>query len=388
MSRVRIPPLSIALTCLILVAILAPVLVSMAGRSGDFVMHIRYALLWEQDGFWGKPLPHFLYQSLLVFFHNRFSGANSFAFASSFITLAANLAFGITLYILLYRALTSFRPRLRVIIALVLTIILTLVAPVTLLTWGRQNLYLGYIGIESFHNPTIILLKPLTLWLFLFALRVFQTQTSVRMVLSCATIAALSAITKPNYAICLLPALALYTLYTLYRKQPLDWRLLLVGIVTPTVTVIAWQWFFYRYQGIGGFAIAPFQVMSFYSPDLLLPKFVLSILFPLCVLIFYFKAAIGDLALRLSWLAFLFGVIYVYFFVETRAWQDGNFGWSGEITLLILFISTTLLLIRQYLADRGWTPKLIVCALALGLHFISGVIFYAIHLGNAWNSWY
>jgi hypothetical protein len=385
MSRVRIPSLSIALTCLILVAILAPVMVSMAGRSGDFVMHIRYAQLWEQDGLWGKPLPHFLYQSLLVFFHNRFAGANSFAFASSFVTLVANLAFGITLYILLYRALTGFRPPRRIIIALAFTVILTLVAPVTLLTWSRQNLYLGYIGIESFHNPTIILLKPLTLWLFLFALRVFQTKTTVWLVMLCAAIAALSAITKPNYAICLLPALALYTLY---RKQPIDWRLLIVGIVAPTVTVIAWQWFFYRYQGIGGFEIAPFQVMSFYSPELLLPKFFLSILFPLCVLIFYFKTAIHDLPLRLSWLSFLFGIIYVYFFVETRAWQDGNFGWSGEITLLILFISTTLFLIRQYFADRRWTPKLIVCALALGLHFISGVIFYAIHLGNAWNSWY
>jgi hypothetical protein len=296
---------------------------------------------------------------------------------------------GVTLFVLLYRLFASFSPRKRLLSAMLFTLILMLVAPINLLTLNAHNLYFGYIAPHSYHNPTIILLLPLAFGVFLFALRVFNDKpVSVPWVLVCAGIAALSTIAKPNYAICLLPALALCTLYALVRKQPIDWRLLLVGIVIPTVEVIIWQFFYYRYQGVGGFAFAPFQVMEAFSPGTLLPKLILSILFPALVLILYFKDATRDLAMRLSWLAFLFGAFYTYFLIDSVVWAAGNFGWSGEVTLLILFITSTFFVIRQYQSTRQWTPRLGICAAALVLHLVSGSIFYLPHLTSAWNTWY
>lgn len=385
--RVRVPPLSIALIAIILIAIFAPETVSMVGRGGDFIMHVRYAMLWESDGLWGKPLPHFLYQWLLIF-ANRFTGHN-YPFSAALINLVTYLAVGLTLYVIFYRLMAEFSPRKRLVASMALTVVLLLVAPVNLLTLSNQNLYNGYIGVLSYHSPTMNLMRPLALWLFLFAIQVFrEKRTSVPLVLLCASIAALSCLTKPNYAICILPALALMTLYALYRKHPIDWRLLIVGIVVPITEVIIWQWFFYRGQGIGGFSFAPLQIMNYYSPTGLLPKFILSLLFPLSVLILYFQAAIRDVSLRLCWIALAFGVFYLYFLIETRAWQDGNFRWGGEITLFMLFIASVIFLIRQYKANRQWTRALTICSIMLGLHLISGIAFYVPHLSDAWNSWY
>jgi hypothetical protein len=385
--RVRVPPLSIALISIILIAIFAPVTVSLVFRGGDYLTHVRYAILWESDGLWGKPLPHFLYQSLLIF-ANTFTGHN-YPFSASLINMISYLSLGITLYVMLYQCVAEFSPHKRLVTAIGLTLVLILVAPINLLTWNSQKLYYGYIAIQSYHSPTMILLRPMALWLFLFAVRVFRDKpTSVPLVLLCTAIAALSTLTKPNYAICILPALALLTLYALYRKQPVDWRLLIVGIVVPITEVIIWQWFFYRGQGIGGFSFAPLQLMNYYSPTGLLPKFILSLLFPLTVLIFYFQAVIRDISLRLCWIAFAFGAFYMYFLIENRAWQDGNFGWGGEITLFMLFIASVIFLIRQYKANRQWTRSLMVCSSVLALHLISGIAFYIPNLSDAWNTWY
>lgn len=390
MTSVRVPPLSIALLAIVITAIFAPVTVSMVGNGGDYLLHMHYAQLWEQDGMWGKPVPHFLYQSLLLFFKGLLPG-RSLVLAAAVVNMFSYMAVGITLFILLYRLLGDFRPRRRLVGASVFTAILMLVEPITLFTLHSQNMYFGYIAVQSYHSPTVILLRPLALWLFLFAVRVFrEPKASVPLVLLCALVAMLVSITKPNYGIAILPALALVTLYALYRRKPVDWRLLLVGIVIPISEVIIWQYFFYRNQGIGGFNIAPFQVMGFYSPapGSLPLKFALSIVFPVCVLALYFKTAIQDTALRLAWIAFLFGIFYVYFMVDSLVWQAGNFLWSGEITLLILFIASAFFLLRQYMATRTWTPRLLICAGALSLHLVSGILFYIPHLTSAWNSSY
>lgn len=390
MARVRVPPLSIALMSIILTAIFAPASASMVGRGGDYVLHMRYAQLWEQNGLWGKPLPHFLYQSLLIFFKGLLPGQN-FPLAAAVINTFSYLALGLTLYILFYRLLSNFSPKKRLMTTTVLTVILMLVAPITLLTWAAQNQYFGYIAVQSYHSPTMNLLRPLALWLSLFAVQVFRDKsTSVPLVLLCAAIAMLLSITKPNYGIAILPALALLTLVALFRKKPIDWRLLLVGIVVPIVTVIIWQYFFYRSQGIGGFSIAPFQVMNFFSPipGSLLPKFLLSSAFPLCVLLLYFKTATQDIALRLAWVAFMFGVFYTYFLMDTLVWQAGNFIWSGEITLFLLFVTSAFFVVRQYMAARKWTWQLTVCAIILALHLMSGIAFYHSHFSDNWNSWY
>jgi hypothetical protein len=389
MTRTRIPAWSIGLMSVILIGLFAPVIVTMITAGNDYRAHIRFALIWEQTGFVNTPLPHFLYQLLLILLH-RLLPAADIALVASLLSIICYLCLGLTLYVLLCHLLSSVWPRRNWLLPTIITAVLMLVAPVNILTWNSNNLYQGYVALHSYHNPTIVLLKPLALASFLFALKVFDSQrASLRMVFASGIITGLSVIAKPSYAICLLPALGLLTAYSLYRKRTVDWALLL-SIALPILEVLAWQLLYYRASGAGGFVFAPLQIMSFYSPDGLLPRFFLSLLFPAAVLLLYFKAASSDVSLQLAWLTFAFGALCTYFLAETREWRDGNFIWSGQITLLILFIASALFLLRQnasLLAVRRFTWKFNVCTVILALHFVSGVAFYLPHLGSEWRSW-
>jgi hypothetical protein len=308
--------------------------------------------------------------------------------------VAFYLLFGLIVYVLVAPLFRSLPPRRRAVASILTPLALMVITPINLLTLSQQNLYWGYIRMNSYHNPPMILMKPFALLLFLFGVRVFRgEQTSIPMVLLSSTIAFLCAIAKPSYAICLLPALALITLFALIRKQAIDWRLLLVGIVVPLTVVLFWQNRYHAAAGMGGFVFAPFQVMDYYSDNLLL-KFLLSILFPAFIVALYFKDAVRDKSLQLAWGTFLIGAFYTYFLSETEGWtvnwRDANFTWSAEIGLLILVIASTIFFVRQNrtsLLDHRWTWKAALCALLFMLHLISGIALYLSTLGPNWRAW-
>jgi hypothetical protein len=128
---------------------------------------------------------------------------------------------------------------------------------------------------------------------------------------------------------------------------------------------------------------APLKSVSIYEASRLwlLIKFMLSILFPMFVYVLYRRQAIRDTALNLGWLVFLAGAGQMYLFAESGdRLKDGNFWWSAEIGLFMLFIVSTLFWIRHFRDQprwRGW-----VCLGIFALHLISGLIFYAIKLNE------
>src|SRR5207248_602892 len=138
-----------------------------------------------------------------------------------------------------------------------------------------------------------------------------------------------------------------------------------------------------------GIIFAPLKVYSLYS-SWLLPKFILSILFPLTVYLLYFRRATQDFALNLSWLIFLIGSFYAYFLAESGPRFDaGNFGWGAQIALFILFVWSVKFLIRQEIATRGEcvgatkrSKRCVTCIMAFGLHLVSGFGWYVVYLST------
>jgi hypothetical protein len=149
---------------------------------------------------------------------------------------------------------------------------------------------------------------------------------------------------------------------------------LFFGIGLPSVLLLIWQFLVtYFANEEGSILFLPLGVMSSYSNNLIL-KLILSTLFPLLILIIYYRQVKVDDRMILGWLLFGFGLFFTYFFAEggSRS-MDGNFGWSGEISLSLLFIISTLF----YLGlprKQPWVDFLVQASWVL--HVVFGVVYY------------
>lgn len=273
-------------------------------------------------------------------------------------------------------------------LAIALTLGLMIIMPASLFTAEPpRRLYFGYIPLAPHHNPTTLALKPLALLVTVIAIRAFtQPGTNRRwMVPAALIVTALSIWAKPNHAIALLPAIGLFGLYhRFYQRKPLDWWVL--GTLGVVAAMLLANQFLFTYERTDDYqsniVLAPLAFVTQYEPTSwrIGVKFLLSIVFPATVTALYWRNARKDIALQIGWLAFGVGAFYMYFLGETgpRA-NDGNFAWSGMITLFILFILTTRFLIQQLThrhahGIRVFDWRLYASVLVFGLHLISGYL--------------
>jgi hypothetical protein len=268
---------------------------------------------------------------------------------------------------------------------------LPFLAPVMALAPLDGRYYYGYIGLANYHNPTIQLLRPIALLVFILALQVFRRPRNPGwMIASAAILVILSALVKPNYLLCVLPAMAVLGLILLLRRQPLDIRMGLLGFALPAAVVLAAQWYVtYAMPGADNSHIIflPLVVERYFS-NYLPWKFLLSILFPLTVLLLTARQVVRDRSLQLAWLSFVFGALQLYLLAESGdRLYDANFRWSAQITLLILIVACVRFVTVRLAAENklGLWKKLIVYG-AYGLQLAGGVVYYiycliSIHYG-------
>lgn len=294
-----------------------------------------------------------------------------------------------------------------------LSLALMVLMPIDIFT--PDNLFVGYIGVNAYHNPTIVLLKPFAVILFWCAGQVFQNnmdatgrkRKSVPIWL-CAIVSVFCVLAKPSNAIALLPALIVIAGYRIMKRQALDWRLLFWGILFPAGYVLVFQ--MALFTSSTGFIFAPLAVIYSWvrinpdAPNGIIWKFLLSILFPLLVYVFYFKAAVKSVYLNLAWVVFGFGAAYMYLLAEGGSrLPDANFTWSAICALFILFIVSTAFFIQQIQVKRGrfgeafsaeqsqkarteyWrglipSARLTIVIVVFALHTLSGIYWYYIHI--------
>ena len=258
---------------------------------------------------------------------------------------------------------------------------LTLVAPVMVFVFWDKLFYLGYIGLATYHNPTIHLLQPVALLSFLLAVRVLTSFcNSWKVVLFSALLIIFSALIKPNYLLCILPALGLMVVIRLLWNKPVDWRLLIAGFLAPGTLILLVQLFLTYYlpgNDASSIIFDPLAVMRGYS-GYLLPKFFLSILFPMAVLIFNFRRVVRDNTLTLAWVGFLASVLQMYLLAESGSrFADGNFLWGAQIMSFILFVASARFLWRDRLTAGTfpkWKPA--VADIVYAAHFLAGTAYY------------
>jgi hypothetical protein len=360
------------------------------GVIGDYAAHIRYAQQFART--LKPPIGQFLFTAL-----NAAIGEllGNYEVAAVVIVTTAQLGLALVVYAWLTRRTTDGSgeqvPALGPLLGAGLSVAVLVAGPASiLLANGLGGNYLGYVAVTAYHSPTQLLLRPLAVLLFLAVTALLMGQSPRvprRMaVTGFATLTFATTFAKPSYTICVVPAVVLVLVVQRARRPSIDVRLLWWGFFIPAAVATSVTYLLTYVTGIhdvesGGVVLAPFDTYSHYSSQLLM-KFLLSAAFPIAVATAYRATARRDLGLMVAWVAFAFGAAATYFLAESGVRRyDGNFWWSGQITLFILYlVSFSHALgveLRRRRDDGRWVPGGAVAASALvfAFHVVSGITF-------------
>ena len=361
-----------------------------SGVIGDFAAHLRYARRLAHD--LDLPFGHFLFPLLAGVLGEALGSYRAAAIVIGSMAQGA-LAAAIVVW---------FRSRLATIgdvarwashgwAPAAATLMVLVAGPVSVaLADGLRGHYFGYVALSTYHNPTQLLLRPFAVLLFLAVVQVLGARSRNRppSIAFLGALVVLTTLAKPSYTVCVVPAALLMTWLDRGVNRDFDRRALLLGVVAPAVFAVAVTYVITFVTGAetlesasDGIVFAPFDVVSFYS-DQLLAKFALSLLFPIAVLGCYPGALSKDIALRLAWICFAIGAFAMYFLAESGARRyQANFFWSAQVTLFIVYAASMAHVLvaeaKRRDATGRWRPRIntAVCAGAFTLSIVSGLEF-------------
>jgi hypothetical protein len=322
------------------VLVLAPIVSRLAGTGRDYVGHRDLAAAFKNH--LTLSLPHFLLESLVVGVDILLPGDMERALIVVMLLAYAAIA-AIVVRVVLGRTSSAA-------VALALTVALLFPAAPAFLFPLDRHLYYGYLPANVFHNPPMVLLKPLAMLSFGYATAALWPKEGKkgRTWIACCLLTVACALAKPNYTICILPALAIVAAKRAAFRSQIDWKLLVFGFALPALAIHAFQyyWTFGDRQTLGvqpgsnHIVFAPLAVMRQYSSWLAV-KLLLSLLFPLSVLATNFHRVKENSALMLAWVLFVVGAGMMYLLAESGPRMiHGNMLWSAQIGIFILFVQS------------------------------------------------
>ncbi|GAB4574586.1 MAG: hypothetical protein Kow0077_21880 [Anaerolineae bacterium] len=392
-AQSRISPvwwLSVAILVLVVTVLYGIVLFNQVYlRPYDYPTHISWARQLFQGDFEFHPggvkigaayRPNFLFQALVSGIMSL-TGSDA-QLSGMAVGLLANLILALSLHALFYMDFARSERVISGFVAVALAVIVLLLGPVSFLTWHRANLYLGYIAPTVYHNPTLTLLRPLALLQFLCLVKGFDDVSTGRqplLVLVTALLTVVSVYAKPSYIICLLPAAGLAMVVQWLRKQPVDWLFIGAGIIVPGFVVLILQYqFTYIANTDNNVIFAPLLAARTMESVHILPKLILSFVFPAAVSILYWPRVARSHAFVLAWLVAFVALAYAYLLAESGMVGDGNFLWGAQVSLFILMVVALRFFVQQIIASGqpriSLRNGLLVGALLL--HLIPGIVWY------------
>jgi hypothetical protein len=344
-------------------------------EESDYRAHINVARFILETGklsFDGWAVPHPLNAFGMIFYHQVFGF--SLEFGEIIVVLLSYALLGNIIFSQI-KKITGFHADWK---SMIISFGIIIAGPLFILVGIDQKFYFGYSGFALYHNPTINLLRPFALLLWLIILKYAFLKKNTRLGIFLGIILViLSTIAKPSYTICVLPAVGLIVLVQRIRGQTINWGFIFFGLFIPAIIVLLWQ---YQIAFLGyrdsSIIFAPFKVIRWMSHKIAL-KFLLSIIFPLSVSIICFKRVIHDRAMMIAWVIFGIGSFYGYFLAEGgKSFYSGNFLWSTDITLFILFIQAIFFFLSQISISKSNLSGRIFIWLIFGTQVVCGIIYY------------
>lgn len=353
----------------------------------DHIQHAQFAELLAQKI--ERP-PHFIFHFFVILV--RYITSLSFLNSGFVVVGIAVLA----TFLLLMGYLQKDYPKGYKAPMAVLCLALFFLHPIPLAFWSDKHLYYGYMSANTFHNPTIILLKPIALFHFLLLTKFIEDRSAqASQIFLLATLTALSILAKPSYMMSLMPAVGILLCSLSFQRRSIDKsisKLVLLGIFLPAVILIGWQ-FLQTYGASptevsrwnrGKLVFSPLELFRFYSSSFsFLPKVLGSLAFPLSVAFFHFKIIKHRFDYLLALVNMIVAAAFNYCLLDRACFLCGDFGWSSQIALFLLncvslktFFQSIDFSVEQF-PDRQSRLAIAVPMAIFSLHFLSGLFWYA-----------
>lgn len=280
-------------------------------------------------------------------------------------------------------------------VLIALSLAVTIAAPITV--WTLQ-FNLGYINPIVYHNATSIAARLFVIPLSLLAYRIFLRQPyrdlnhRVYILLLSAVVVLLATLAKPSFVFALLPACCLFALWRSFRRQAVDWLLLVCGTCLPGLVLMGILYLLaYESQDRSStIAFGLFATMQTWIPTWRIPlQFLLSLVFPLAVFALYFNQARRHLYLKLCWVIFAVAAAMAYSLYESGPRiSHGNFIWGSYNAIFLLMFASLQFVLEQHsreiqLGCGRWkifgarvSRNVALALLLFGLHVVSGIAYY------------
>lgn len=272
---------------------------------------------------------------------------------------------------------------------------LAIIAPITIWT---DEFMLGYLNPIAYHNPTSITARLFVIPVSVLAIRIYQSQPyrslnhRAYVLLLCAVLMVLSILAKPSFALALIPGCILFAFWRALRGGHVDWILLALGVFIPAILMLGLQSMisYVEHDDGSSIAIGFLTFMKLWIPIWRIPiQLLLSIVFPVGVILLYAKQARHHLFLNVAWTVFVCAILVTYLLYETgpRKWH-GNFLWTSYNAVFLLMFASTLFLLEQYVRELRHghgglqiislrcSRRFVLASMLFGLHLLSGVAYY------------
>jgi hypothetical protein len=239
--------------------------------------------------------------------------------------------------------------------------------------WWHGDVYLGKLSPNEWHNPTGVFAMPFALGLFMAAVRLFDRPGLGRAALV-GLAAALSLLSKPNYFLAFAPCLGIGLLAIAWQMRSARAIGLLALALGPAAVILGAQWVWYSEDT--KILYAPFEVWRNLSHEHMWDGALVSVAFPLAVVVCYPLRANADRNLTIAWITLAVGIGTFICFAEWGArLRHGNFGWGMIYANHVLFAVSAAFLFGQRNDPRRW-----LCLTVLAAHFGTGIM----HVLHVW----
>ncbi len=282
--------------------------------------------------------------------------------------------------------------------AILLALLLNIVMPCYIngLSDGR---YMGMHASSIWHNSTYLMMKWLGLWTILTYIKLeknISKKLTLKSYLFFVFILTVTTAAKPNFFLAVTPAMFVFLIIDLIgKKAPFSRLLMYASSVIPSFAVMMLQnrALFNAGAGGNGIVIEPGRAMTAHT-GYLIPVSILSIAFPLIILVLHIREIFKNRYMLFAWLCAGTGYMEYFLFSENGSRNlDANFSWGYAFTIILIFgISLVLWIDDLRKAKKGGNLirncYLALSGLVLAYHTYCGLLFFArLCMGVSYMMW-
>ena len=202
--------------------------------------------------------------------------------------------------------------------------------------------YMGMHTSSIWHNSTYLMMKWMGLWTLLIYLRLEKNivdKLEIKSYLYFMLVLTLTTCAKPNFFLAAAPVMFIFLVADLAKKKaPVGRLILFASSVIPSFIVIYLQNnVLFEQKEDTGLIFAPGRAMSAHT-GYLIPVSILSIAFPLMVMIFHIRDLAKNRYMLFAWLCAGVGYLQYFLFTEEGARAlDANLSWGYAFTIILIF---------------------------------------------------